>query len=165
MRVAGLTFEVEDKRGFYVACGLFLLQFVYFQFQDSLIDIIAVHAPQLEDALLRLPFHDLKAAVRFHNIIVHALFSIVIVWFLHKDRRDTLLVVYMSVGLLLFYIAVNAVEKYTGAFVAQLITVRVGAFLASPFKTIFSIPALLLRHPEMTEEKAVVAQEPQVDHP
>lgn len=100
--------------------------------------------------------------MRFYNIIVHALFSIAIVWFLHKDRRDTLLVVYMSIGLLLFYVAVNAVEKYTEAFVAQLITVRIGAFLASPFKTIFSIPALLLRHPE--EEKAPMANEHQVDH-
>ena len=152
MKVLGLSFEVKDKQGFYVACALFLLQFIYFQFQDSLVAIIDTHALQLKNVLLSLPFHDLKAAVRFYNIIVHALFSIVIVWFLHKDRRNTLLVTYLSIGLLLFYVAVNAAEKYTGAFVAQLITVRIGAFLASPFKTIFSIPALLLRHPEVEEE-------------
>lgn len=152
MKVLGLDFEVNDKRGFYTACLLFLLQFIYFQFQDSLIEIIDKDLPSLKEFLLFLPFHDVKAAVRCFNIIVHALFSIVIVWFLHKDKRNTMLVVYMSIALFAFYIAVNAVEKYTGAFVAQLITVRVGAFLASPFKTIFSIPALLLRPTEEVEK-------------
>ncbi len=153
MRVLGLSFEVNDKRGFYTACAVFLLQFVYFQFQDSLIGIINENAPQLENFLVSLPFRSLKVAVRYFNIVVHALFSIAIVWFLHKNQDDTLWVVYLSIGLILFYIGVHAVEKFTGAYVAQLITVRIGTFLASPFKTIFSIPALLLRHNEKTEEQ------------
>lgn len=154
MKILGLSFEVEDKKGFYTACALFLLQFVYFQFQDSLGEIISVNTPKLENFLVELPFRSLPVAVRYINIVVHAFFSIAIVWFLHKNKSDTLLVVYLSIGLLLFYIGVHAVEKYTGAFVAQLITVRIGAFLASPFKTIFSIPALLLRQTEKAEEEA-----------
>lgn len=157
MKILGLSFEVDDKRGFYIACTLFLLQFVYFQFQDSLIRIISENAPRLERVLVSLPFRSLPVAVRYFNIVAHAIFSIVIVWFLHKDKRDTLLVVYLSIGLLLFYVAVHAVEKYTGAYVAQLITVRIGAFLASPFKTIFSIPALLLRHREKTEDGTAIS--------
>ena len=154
MKILGLSFEIEDRPGFYTACALFLLQFVYFQFQDSLIEIISQSAPRLERELISLPFRSVPVAVRYFSIVVHALFSIAIVWFLHKNRRDTLWVVHLSIGLLLFYVAVHAVEKFTGAYVVQLITVRIGAFLASPFKTIFSIPALLIRHTEKKEEEA-----------
>ena len=87
MKVLGLDFEVKDKSGFYIASTLFLLQFVYFQFQESLIGIIEYDLPQVRDLLLLLPVTDLTAAVRCIDIFVHALFSVVIVWFLHKDRQ------------------------------------------------------------------------------
>ncbi|MEQ9440071.1 MAG: hypothetical protein RIG62_13535 [Cyclobacteriaceae bacterium] len=152
MKIIGLSFEVRDKQGFYIACTLFLLQFIYFQFQESLIEIIDNDMPRLRELLLLLPVTDLKAVVHCFDIIVHALFSIAIVWFLHKDKNSTLLVAYMSILLFMFYVVVNVIEKYTGGLIIQLITVTVRNFLASPFKTIFSIPALLLKHGEEVEE-------------
>lgn len=155
MKVLGLDFEVKDKTGFYIACTLFLLQFIYFQFQESLIGIVKYDLPQLRDLLLLLPVTDLTAAVRCIDIMVHALFSIAIVWFLHKDRRSTMLVVYMSIVLFMVYVVVNVVEWYTGGMVMDMLCTTIRTFLASPFKTIFSIPALLLRQPEATREHTI----------
>lgn len=153
MKVIGLDIKINDKRGFYIACLLFLLQFVYFQFQESFVGIIAIKMPLLAKLLLTLPVADLTASVRCLHIIMHALFSIAIVWFLHKDKGSTMLVVYMSAILFVLYVIVQMVERYTEALVIELLSVTMRNFLTSPFKTIFSVPALFLRNTENVGEQ------------
>jgi len=154
MNVLGLQISIKDWKGFYIACLLFVLQFAYYQMQGLLMFYVE-NTPFLKSFLLSFPVNHWQIIVFSFDIVVHACFSVVIIYFLHKNRKSTMLVVYMSIILFLVFALLGITAKYSGNIVVGSIFVNTMRFLASPFKTIFSIPALMLKHDDAHTEPVI----------
>lgn len=123
---------------------MFVLQFVYFQFQNSLSEAVAPLVSGIRFPGLDQP----ENLLNLLHVAVHAVFSIFVIELLYQKKHNTWFVVKMSVGLAALYIACNLASKLLAAPVLDTISTKILFFIASPFKTIFSIPALLLTHDE-----------------
>ena len=127
----------------FIVFSLFLIQFVYYQFQADLHDFYLSFLPVHQ--LITGIINDTDNLVNLLHIFVHALFSISIIYFLYKDHSATILVFSLSVIAMAFYIILNLSTKISGIFFFDIISVKIYIFLASPFITIFSVPMMLLK--------------------
>ncbi|MEK6481679.1 hypothetical protein WJR50_29310 [Catalinimonas sp. 4WD22] len=142
-----IPLQKKNKKGVFIAVLLFILQFVYFQMQDVVLEnVLVLFSSRAWEERPFLLINHPENLFKLLHVFVHAIFSIAIVWYLFRDRQSTWLVVYLSVILLSTYLITNLVAKAWGLFVIDVISTKIYLFIASPFKTIFSIPALKIKH-------------------
>jgi hypothetical protein len=156
----------ENKRGVIIAIIFFVLQMLYYQLQGNLTDYLASFLPhQGNFAIPLLKVNNAKTLFYLPHIIVHALFSIVIVWYLYKDKSGTMVVVYISIALLALYLLTHATSKIVDFFTVNIISRQILDFISSPFKTIFSIPMLKIKHPNDSYHEKQIVEESAELHP
>lgn len=147
----------ENRSGVLIAIALFILQFVFYQMQGSIQDNLSPLIKGIEGVqVLGITINNAGNAVILLPIAVHTLFSVVIIWFLYKDREGTKVVLYISLILIVLYLVTLYIGKVSEFYPIQSASVGLKFFLASPFKTIFSIPMLKIKHPG-EEIKSVTA--------
>jgi hypothetical protein len=138
-----LLSKVKSREGVVIASCLFVLQFIYYQFQGYLDAPLVSMIPAYIVDLTHV--NNPRQLGNILHIIVHASFSVVIVHFLYANRSSTLFVVRMSVLLISVFAVLYILRIFLHADVIKIAASNLLMFLATPFKTIFSIPALKLQ--------------------
>lgn len=140
-----IVFNKIKKINIFWAGFIFIAQLVYYQFQNqiqlNLTDYFIINQA-ISFPLINNP----SSILNLLQVLIHALFSIFIVDFLYRERDSTMLIFYLSLILLFTYIITNLLTKFTGIVVFDVISTTIYFFIASPFKTIFSIPMLHLKN-------------------
>ena len=160
-----IPLKKENRTGVAIAVVLFVLQMAYYQMQGVIGDTLTGFLPQQGEAgIPALGINSMKSLVYLIHIGVHAAFSIVIVWFLYKDKSGTMLVFYISLALVAVYVITNLIGKLVDFFTINIISTEILAFISSPFKTIFSVPMLKIKHPDETVPEKDLDKSNRNDH-
>lgn len=133
----------KNKQGVAVAIALFVLQFVYFQFQGNLNKPVVSLIP--ESLIQMTHVNDPLQLASLLHILVHALFSIIIVHYLYANKQSTMFVIKMSLVLIFLFGLLYTSRIFLSSDVIRIAASNLLMFLSTPFKTIFSIPALRLQ--------------------
>ena len=147
MIVARFTqLDSRTQLRYLVAGFLFLVQFAYYQFQNQIGAAFMDLLPSWFWDIVPVN-HPTSMAMLLH-IFVHAAFSIVIVRFMYADKSHTVFVVWLSVFLLLLCSLVYGIRIFYPVKLLEIISINLLILISSPFKTIFSLPALKLKEAE-----------------
>lgn len=143
----------ENLSGVLIASLLFVLQFAYFQMQDVILQPLAGQLSFLNGSQIAgITINQAVNVLRLVPLGMHALFSVVIVWFLYKDWSGTKVVINISILLILLYLITNVLGKFIDEPYIGITSTNLHLFLASPFKTILSIPMLKIKHQDDDEK-------------
>lgn len=145
----------ENTKGIAVAISLFVMQFVYYQLQDYVLEGFLQFLPGGgTEGWDFLAVNQIATLLSLFHIFVHAAFSVLIVHYLYRDIQSTWLVFYFSIILFAVFLLTHFLGKVFDFFIFNIISTKIHLFIASPFKTIFSIPSLKLREDEEKVDNA-----------